>query len=73
MSTSPDTGSRPFPEPSLLLPAKEVARLLSVSGSMAYALMASGALPSVKIGRAIRCRRDSLAAYIEAQTIDNAV
>jgi len=56
----------------MLLPAKEVARLLGVSVSKAYELMASGVLPSVKIGRAIRCRRDGLAAYIESLTNHNA-
>jgi excisionase family DNA binding protein len=47
----------------ILLRAQEVARLLSISKSSAYDLLASGQIPAVRIGRAVRARRDDVEAF----------
>ncbi len=51
-----------------LLKARDVARLLGLGRSTVYALMDSGALPVVEIGRARRVPADALPAFIEART-----
>lgn len=48
----------------LLLRATEVATLLSLSRSKVFELMASGELPSVHIGRAVRVPRVALERWI---------
>lgn len=50
--------------PLLYAPA-DAARLLGVSRSMLYELLALGEIRSVKIGRARRIRRDALLAYVD--------
>lgn len=52
----------------LLLRAVEVARLLGLSRSNVYALMSTGTLPVVRIGRAIRVPRPALLEWIEKNT-----
>ena len=47
-----------------LLKAQDVAAILNVSRSFAYALMQSGQLPSVRLGRSIRVRPTDLDDYI---------
>ena len=51
----------------LLLRAEEVARLTSLGRSTIFNLLASGELPAVRIGRAVRVRRSDLESWIEAR------
>jgi excisionase family DNA binding protein len=48
----------------LLLRPAEVFQLLSVSKSQGYKLLATGELPSVRLGRAIRIPAQSLDAFV---------
>ncbi len=48
----------------LLLRAEEAAHLLGVSRATVYNLLASGELPGVKIGRAVRVSRATLLRWI---------
>jgi excisionase family DNA binding protein len=52
-----------------LLKADEVAELLSVSRSFAYALMQSGQLPTVHLGRSVRVRPEDLEEFIQLNLI----
>ena len=52
-----------------LLKAEEVAELLSVSRSFAYALMQTGQLPTVHLGRAVRVRPEDLEEFIHLNLI----
>ena len=52
---------------STLLTAEQVAQILNISVSKAYALMASGEILTVRIGRCVRVRQEDLEAYILAQ------
>ena len=52
-----------------LLKAEEVAELLSVSRSFAYALMQSGQLPTVHLGRSVRVRPEDLEEFIQLNLI----
>ena len=52
-----------------LLRAQDVAELLSVSRSFAYALMQSGQLPTVQLGRSVRVRPKDLEEYIQLNLI----
>ncbi len=54
-------------ETPLLLRAEEAARLLSVGRSTVFKLLASGKLPTVKIGRAVRVRRVDVEAWAARQ------
>ncbi len=49
----------------LLLTVPQAADRLAVSRSMLYQLMASGALPSVHVGRSRRIPADALAAFVQ--------
>ena len=51
-----------------LLKAEEVGHVLGVGRSKAYELIASGALPVVKIGRAVRVPERGLQMWIHEQT-----
>jgi excisionase family DNA binding protein len=53
----------------ILLRAAEVAAALGVGRATAYELMASGALPTVRIGRTVRVPRAGLEAWVRRQTI----
>jgi excisionase family DNA binding protein len=48
-----------------LLKGNDVARLLNISRAFAYQLMRQGEIPTVKIGNAVRVRKDDLLAYID--------
>jgi len=48
----------------LLLTPADVAQALGISRSKVYELMATGAIPSVKIGSARRIPADCLAAFV---------
>ena len=50
----------------LLLTVDEAAEVLRIGRNGAYAAVANGALPSVRIGRTIRIPRDALAVLIGA-------
>ncbi len=51
----------------MLLTIKEVAAILKISKSLAYALVARGALPRYEIGNCIRIHRSDLDAYLQQQ------
>lgn len=51
-----------------LLRASEVARLLGIGKTKTNEMLASGELPVVRIGRAVRVPRDLLQAWIEERT-----
>lgn len=55
----------------LLLRASEAQKLLSLSRSTIYAMIASGELPSVRIGRAVRVPADGLREWVKRQTEKN--
>jgi len=52
------------PDAPLLLRGDEVARLLNLSKSKTYELLASGEIPAVRIGRAVRVRPEALMRYL---------
>ena len=52
-----------------LLKANEVAELLSVSRSFAYALMQTGQLPIVHLGRSVRVRPEDLEKFIQMNLV----
>ena len=51
-----------------LLSADELARELGVGRTTAYALLWSGQIPSMKIGRLRKVRREDVQAFIDART-----
>ena len=53
----------------LLLKPSEAFKAISIGRSTGYALIASGELPSVRIGRAVRVPVDALKQWVERQTI----
>lgn len=55
------------PEPVVLLTVKEAARRLSIGRTKTFALIRSGALESILIGRARRVLAQSVADYCERQ------
>jgi excisionase family DNA binding protein len=52
----------------VLLKPEEVGRILDLSRSKTYQLLASGELPSIRAGRSIRVPRAALERWIEANT-----
>ena len=48
-----------------LLKGNDVARMLNISRAFAYQLMRQGEIPTVRIGNAVRVRREDLLAYID--------
>ena len=69
-STSvPVTGSRYGEETSqaLLLTVKEAAKVMRIGRDMAYALVAEGRIPSVRLGRHIRIPRAGLIAHLQKE------
>ena len=52
-----------------LLKANDVAELLNVSRSFVYALMQSGHLPTVQIGRSVRVRPEDLEEFIRLNLV----
>lgn len=54
-----------------LLRAADVAEILSVSRANAYALMAAGRIPSLRIGRCLRTPKSALQQWIVNQTEDH--
>jgi excisionase family DNA binding protein len=58
----------PDQTPKLLLKADEVARKLSLGRATVYAMMASGELPTLRKGRAIRVPALALNRWIESKS-----
>lgn len=52
----------------LLLKPSEAFKAMSIGRSTGYALIASGELPSIRIGRAVRVPVDALKQWVERQT-----
>lgn len=48
----------------LVLTVKDLLQILSISHNTAYALVRSGQIRSIRIGRAYRITRDALAEYL---------
>jgi len=63
--TAPDYGEET--NPALLLTVKEAAKLMRIGRDMAYALVAEGRIPSIRLGRHIRIPRASLIAHLQAE------
>jgi excisionase family DNA binding protein len=57
-----------LPEPPLLLTVPQTAALLAMSEAQVYRLLSDGDLPSLKIGRLRRVRRDWLLHWLDRQT-----
>ena len=53
----------------LLLRAEDVQKVLGLGRSKVYEMMASGELPIVRIGRAVRVRADKLPEWVERQAL----
>ena len=64
--TTPDYGEDTT-NPALLLTVKEAAKLMRIGRDMAYALVAEGRIPSIRLGRHIRIPRASLIAHLQAE------
>lgn len=52
----------------LLLRAEQAAKLLSLGRTTVFQMMASGELPCVRIGRAVRVPRSALERWVRAQS-----
>lgn len=52
----------------ILLRPSEAFKAMSIGRSTGYAMIASGELPSVRIGRAVRVPVDALKQWVEQQT-----
>jgi excisionase family DNA binding protein len=64
--TRPEYLDRDKSEP-LLLTVREAAMLMRIGRDTAYALVAEGRIPSVRLGRHIRIPRASLIAHLERE------
>lgn len=51
----------------LLLKPTEVAGILRIGRSLVYGMLASGELPSIRVGRCIRIPSESLQRWLKAQ------
>jgi excisionase family DNA binding protein len=58
----------PSTDSPLLLTVDEVAALLRLSRGKAYAMAQSGELPTVRMGRSVRIRKDRLQAWLDERT-----
>jgi excisionase family DNA binding protein len=56
----------------LLLTVREAAALMRVGRDTAYALVAEGRIPSIRLGRQIRIPRGALVAHLEREAIKRA-
>lgn len=64
-SITPDT------EQPILLYVTEAAKMLALSRARVYQMVASGELPHVRFGKAVRVPRAALLRYIERQTVNS--
>lgn len=53
----------------ILMRASEVAEALGISRATAYSMMASGGLPTIRIGRSVRVPRAELEVWVRRQTV----
>jgi len=51
-----------------LLTVDEAARFLRISRAKAYGMAQTGELPTVRMGRSVRIRRDRLAAWLDERS-----
>lgn len=58
---------------SKLLNAREVAALLNISKALAYRLIATGQIPSVRFGRTVRVKPEDLEIFIQQSSTQNTV
>ncbi len=58
-------------QPKRLLSADDLARELGVGRTTAYSLLWSGTIPSMKVGRLRKVRREDLEAYV-AERVESA-
>jgi excisionase family DNA binding protein len=58
----------PASEPVSVWTIEEVATYLRISRQKAYAMAASGELPTIRMGRSVRVRRDRLEAWLDQQS-----
>ena len=66
--------NQPIANVEILLKAADVAQRLNICKSMAYLLMKTNAIPTVRIGSAVRVRPNDLEAYIEkCRTVDDEI
>jgi len=56
-------------EERLLIRVEDAARLLQLARSQVYAMLATGQLPVVRVGRAVRVPVDGLRNWIKRQTV----
>lgn len=54
-----------------LLRPIEVAAILNISKALAYRLLQTGQIPSVRFNRTVRVRPDDLVAYIQNSLMNN--
>jgi excisionase family DNA binding protein len=52
----------------VLITVEEAGRLLRISRGKAYAMAASGELPTIRMGRSVRVRRDRMEAWLDERT-----
>ena len=57
-------------EPRLLLKCEEAAKRLSMGRAKVYLMAASGELPSIRIGRAIRIPSDALREWVRQKQVE---
>lgn len=60
--------SLPIEDQPWLLDSRQVARLLGISRTKAFQMMAHGHLPTVHLGRCARVPREALMIWIDSQT-----
>jgi excisionase family DNA binding protein len=60
-------------EQTLLLKADEAAKLLSLGRSKVFLMVATGELPSVRVGRAVRIPRAELEEWVRRQVHDGSM
>ena len=51
-----------------LLTVEEMAQILRISRAKAYAMAQSGEVPTVRLGRSVRIRRDRLQAWLDERS-----
>lgn len=54
--------------PQLVIRAEEAARMLGIGRTKVYALIATGEIPTIRLGRSVRIPVEGLRAWIAAQT-----
>ena len=66
------TVDEPTSDEVLLMRAEEVARTLGLSRSKIYQMMSGGALPTVRVGRAVRVPKAALRDWVAHHTTEAA-